>query len=205
MTTASMSLSSSTRRRSWTKPGRNVATSFRRASLIRSAARFASMSQSVLISTFFSLANPRLSELPCPLIPMLAVTTRSLAPRTRAGESAQATPAAAVASRNVRRSTFVSTMRFSIFQPLEHETHAEAYRALTAGRAGNLSKRIAGRRAESRVRIPPPHRVRDVEHVNPELGGPRRLEREALDQRHVQLPEAWTFRSAIADHVALLA
>jgi hypothetical protein len=44
---------------------------------------FASMSQSVLISTFFSRAKPRLSELPWPRMPMLAVTTRSLAPRMR--------------------------------------------------------------------------------------------------------------------------
>ena len=41
------------------------------------------MSHSVLISTFFSCANPRLSEFPCPRTPMLAVTTRSFAPRMR--------------------------------------------------------------------------------------------------------------------------
>ena len=34
------------------------------------------MSQSVLISTFFSCAKPRLTELPWPRMPMLATTTR---------------------------------------------------------------------------------------------------------------------------------
>ena len=41
------------------------------------------MSQSVLISTLVSRANPRLSALPWPRMPMLASTTRSLAPRMR--------------------------------------------------------------------------------------------------------------------------
>src|SRR5580765_5093564 len=55
------------------------------------------MSHSVLISTFFRRANPRLSALPWPRVPMLAVTTRSLAPSTRAaGDSAHIAPAAAV-------------------------------------------------------------------------------------------------------------
>ena len=47
------------------------------------AARFASTSHSVLTSTFASRAKPRLSELPWPRMPMLATTTRSLAPMTR--------------------------------------------------------------------------------------------------------------------------
>ena len=47
-------------------PGLNVATSFRVGSFARDAKRFSSTSQSVLISTFFSFAKPRFSELPCP-------------------------------------------------------------------------------------------------------------------------------------------
>src|SRR5262249_10432257 len=83
MTMASISLSSITRRRSCTKPGLKVGTSCSFASLMRSGARFASMSHSDLISTFFSRANPRLSELPWPRIPMLAVPPRPSAPRMR--------------------------------------------------------------------------------------------------------------------------
>ena len=83
MMTPSMSLSSITRRRSCWNPGLNVATSARRLSLMRSSARFASMSHNVLISTFFSRAKPRLSELPWPRIPILASTRQSLAPITR--------------------------------------------------------------------------------------------------------------------------
>ncbi len=41
------------------------------------------MSQSVLISTFFSRAKLRLRELPCPRTPMWAMTILSLAPMTR--------------------------------------------------------------------------------------------------------------------------
>ena len=41
------------------------------------------MSQSVLTSTFLSVAKPRLREFPCPRIPMLATTTRSFAPMMR--------------------------------------------------------------------------------------------------------------------------
>src|SRR5262245_5624834 len=50
---------------------------------MRSGAIFASMSQSVLCSTFFSRAKPRLRALPWPRMPRLAMTTRSLAPITR--------------------------------------------------------------------------------------------------------------------------
>ena len=115
MTTASMSLSSSTRRRSWTNPGLNVGTFASTCwSLIRDSARFASMSHSVLISTFFSCAKPRLSEFPCPRMPMLAVTTRSFAPRMRLPTlrrreerrpkelAAHGQPAAAAPSRDVK-------------------------------------------------------------------------------------------------------
>ena len=57
------------------------------------------MSQSVLISTLVSFAKPRFSALPWPRIPMLATTTRSLAPtirpahgRARSGRRAAAAP-----------------------------------------------------------------------------------------------------------------
>ena len=46
------------------------------------------MSHSVLTLTFGSCANPRLTELPWPRMPMLATTTRSLAPRTRPCDAA---------------------------------------------------------------------------------------------------------------------
>src|SRR6266704_3615314 len=83
MTTPSMSLSSSTRRRSCWKPGLKVGTSARALSLARSPNRFSSTSQRVLISTFLSLAKPRFSAFPWPRMPMLATTTRSFAPGTR--------------------------------------------------------------------------------------------------------------------------
>ena len=94
MITPSMSLSSRTRRRSCTKPGLNVATSFSRASLMRSSARLASMSHSVLISTLGMRAKPRFRALPWPRMPMLATTTLSLAPMTRPDtDGAALTPA----------------------------------------------------------------------------------------------------------------
>ena len=83
ITIASMSLSSSTRRRSCTKPGLNDATSFSRSSWTRDGARLASGSHSVLTSTFDNRAKPRFSALPWPRMPMLASTTRLLAPITR--------------------------------------------------------------------------------------------------------------------------
>jgi hypothetical protein len=53
------------------------------------------MSQSVLISTFFSRAKPRVSAWPCPRMPMVASTTRSLAPATRLPASGAADAVAA--------------------------------------------------------------------------------------------------------------
>ena len=70
-----------------------------------SANRLASMSHSVLISTFLSVAKPRLSELPWPRMPMLATTTRSLAPRTRLPTAITAAAATAVRDANSRRET----------------------------------------------------------------------------------------------------
>ena len=52
------------------------------------------MSQSVLISTPGTFAKPCLRALPWPRIPIIATTTRSLAPRTRLAPPA--TTAAAV-------------------------------------------------------------------------------------------------------------
>src|SRR5260221_9465159 len=116
---ADTSLSSRPRRRSWTVPGLKVATSFRRASLTRLGKRFASMSQRVLISTFFSLAKPRLRALPWPRMPTLASTTRSLAPRTRLPTvplcaraialPPSATPATAVAVRDTKSRLVMSS------------------------------------------------------------------------------------------------
>src|SRR5690349_12091613 len=83
------------------------------------------MSQSVLISTFFSCANPRLSELPWPRIPMLAVTTRSFAPRIllptfgaactvgRKNSPPTASPAAAAPSRDAKSRREIPLLSFS--------------------------------------------------------------------------------------------
>ncbi len=103
MITPSMSLSSSTRRRSLAYPGLKVATFWSALSPARLANRFSSMSQSVLISTSESLAKPRLSALPWPRMPIEASTTRSFAPSTRRASPATTAAAAREVAVNRRR------------------------------------------------------------------------------------------------------
>ena len=77
------------------------------------------MSHRVLISTFLRRANPRLSALPWPRMPMFASTTRSFAPSTRAGAGPlcaraiapppRATPATVMAVRDTKSRRVMSS------------------------------------------------------------------------------------------------
>src|ERR1051326_3110319 len=123
------------------------------------------MSHSVLISTFFRRANPRLSALPWPRVPMLAVTTRSLAPSTRAaGASAHNAPAAAVCSRN-------SLRRISGLQS-ERQSKPKPHRPLI-GRSAVAVQHIRDLAEVGRVEIAAGpvevRRIEQVEHVGAEL------------------------------------
>src|SRR4029079_3362491 len=87
---------------------------------------------------------------------------------------------------------------------LEHEPCAESQAALTAGCAVDLSERVAGRvGAVPGVGVSPPEAVRRVVRIDVDLRVTPFANGEALEQRHVQVPEAETFRATIALHVSL--
>src|SRR5215204_5503948 len=86
---------------------------------------------------------------------------------------------------------------------LEREPSAETDAALAAGRAGDLAEVVARGGAVAAIGVRPPHRVRHVERVHPELRVARATELEALEQRAVELPEAGAPGTGVAGHVAL--
>src|SRR5215203_2643919 len=75
---------------------------------------------------------------------------------------------------------------------LEDEASTEADTSLAAGRAGDLAERRAGRDAVAGVRVAPADRVGHVVSVHAELGEAAAAHGETLEQRTIELPEAWT-------------